>query len=96
MLKPLNSDILFVFIDELINGKFVETHDRFYIPQSEESTVKRPRWGKVIALGPKVDKEIILGSKILIENLMWTRGLDYQGIKIWKTDDSKVLGIEEE
>lgn len=94
-LKPLDKDILFVFIDEIINGKFVEKHNTFILGQSEDKTIKNPRWGKVVAIGPNVCSEITIGAKILIEPLMWTKGLVFDNIKVWKTDESKIIGIEE-
>ena len=51
--------------------------------------------GKVVAVGPKVDPEITVGTKILIEPLMWTDGFTHDGVKLWQTTDAKVIGIEE-
>ena len=95
MLKPLASDILFVFLDEVENDRFVEKVGSIYLGKIQELTVKSPRWGKVVAVGPDVKEDIKSGTNILIEPLAWTRGLEYDGHKIWKTCESRVLGVEE-
>jgi len=94
-LNPLNNDILFVFNDEIEQGKFVDKYGSIYLGRNQEATIKQPRWGKVIAVGPTADKEIKPGMNIMIEALAWTKGLEYDGFKIWRTIDTKILGIED-
>jgi len=95
-LKPLLDDILFVFNDTIERGNFVETYGRIYLGRSQEGTIRKPRWGKVLAIGPDVSDEISEGDNILIEPLMWTPGLEYDDVKIWKTAEHKVIGVAEE
>lgn len=95
-LYPLLNGILFVFNEQLEQGKFVEYHGKVYVGKSDDSSIKNARWGKVIAIGPDVkDDGIKVGKHILIEPLAWTKGLEYDGIKIWRTDESRVMAVSE-
>lgn len=94
-LKPLNDDILFVFHDEIENGKFVDKYGSIYLGRNEEATIKQSRWGKVVATGPTVVEDIKPGMNVLVEALGWTRGIDYDGFKIWRTNNSKIIGVED-
>lgn len=92
--KPLHNYILFQFLDETSGkqGAFTEKHSILIIPRSTNSQ-KVHRWGKVVAVGPKVDG-VVAGDYILIEALMWMEGVKLDnGEKVWKTDDSKVLAV---
>lgn len=94
-LNPLQRDILFIFVDEMENGKFVEKYGSIYLGTSTESTAKNARWGKIVALGPKVSNDVSVGMKVLIEPLAWTKGLEYDGVKVWRTIEEKILATEE-
>jgi threonine dehydrogenase-like Zn-dependent dehydrogenase len=60
-----------------------------------ESSQKDNRWGRVEAVGPDVHG-IQVGEFVLIEALQWLRSEEYEGQKIWKTDDSKVLMVTDD
>jgi len=95
--KPLNNYILFKFLDETTGkqGAFVEKHGMFIIPKTT-NTQKVHRWGKVVAVGPKVDG-VSPGDYILIEALMWMEGVKLSETeKVWKTDDTKVLAVADD
>ena len=98
MLQPLNKDILFIFTDKVKNGTFKESTDwGLEMVENHDRTAKQGRWGKVVAVGPNVDREEVPPSGwIFIEPLMWSRGATIDGIKIWKTDASKVMLISDE
>ena len=96
-LRPLGSTILFQFMDETsgARGEFSErTRSGLIIPRIE-NTQKGERWGRVIAVGPDVDG-VLVGEFILITPLMWTNYESFDGQKIWKTDDTKVLMVTDD
>ena len=97
-LNVLKNYIMFQFLDETggAKGKFT---DRKYgetgiIIPVLDSSQKLPRWGKVVAAGPEA--QVVEGEYILIEALMWSYGIDFDGEKLWKTDDSKVMMVTDD
>lgn len=97
-IMPLKNNIMFEFLDETggAKGKFT---DRRYgetgiIIPTLDSSQKLPRWGRVLAVGPEAT--VVEGEYILIEALMWTYGTEVDGVKMWKTDDSKVLMVTDD
>ena len=97
MLNPLADTILFTFTDDVVGGQFVSTAASGIVTyRNYNEGLSRPRWGRAIAVGPKVESEIKAGTLILIEPLQWTEGFTHDGVKIWKTTADKVLGIPKE
>lgn len=94
-LKVLNNSILFEFIQQTINGQFSETTSfGLAIIESKDKQLKTPRWGKVLSVGSKVkETDIQEGTYILVEPLMWTTNLEFEGSKVWRTTEDKVLAI---
>lgn len=91
-IKPLKNNIMFKFLDETAGskGKFNErTKGLIVLPTGLDSAQKQPRWAEVIAVGPEAAVEV--GEYIYIEALQWTFGTEVDGVKMWKTDDSKVI-----
>lgn len=89
---PLKNNILFQFLDETTGakGRFTDrTLASGIILPTLDSTQKTPRWGQVIAAGP--DAQVSTNDYILIEGLMWSYGVEIDGVKYWKTDDTKIL-----
>lgn len=96
-LKPLKNNIIFKFLDETggSKGKFTDrrTASGIVLP-TLDSSQKHPRWGQVIAVGPEA--EVSPGEFILIEALMWSFGTEFDGEKLWKTDDTKVMMVTDD
>jgi co-chaperonin GroES (HSP10) len=94
-LHPLKNNIMFRFLDDTggAKGKFTDrkTPSGIIIPQHDNQQ-KQPRWGEVLAVGPEVDG-INIGDFIYIETLMWSYGTEVDGVKMWKTDDTKVIFV---
>ena len=95
-LKPLRNNLLFTFLDTTSTsnkGKFVEraTKSGIVLPTLEKEQ-HAPRWATVVAIGPEVDG-VVPGDLILIEPLQWTIASEFEGEKIWKTDDQKILAV---
>jgi hypothetical protein len=93
-LRALNNVVMFKFLDETggSKGRFHEqTRPSGIIIVPTVSTQKVHRWGQVVVAGPKTD--LVPGDYILIESLMWMEGNEWEGGKIWKTDDTKILAV---
>jgi co-chaperonin GroES (HSP10) len=94
-MKVIKNSILFKFLDETKDGGFKnKTSWGFEILDRRENT-KHPRWGEVIAVGPKT-KAVKKGDYILIEPLMWTLGIEVDSTKFWSTNEDKVLLVSKE
>lgn len=93
-IRPLGNNVMFQFLEDTsgAKGSFTEKRVSGIIIPNTVSTQKVARWGKVVAVGEKVDG-IVPGDYILIEALMWMEGVKVAGEKVWKTDDSKVLVV---
>jgi co-chaperonin GroES (HSP10) len=103
-LRMLRNDILFQFEDKAAtwnDGKlsqkgFKEVTAWGLEIISPEPSAKAPRWGKVLAVGPDVDqKDIKVGSRILIEALAWTNAVEINRVEYWKTNSDRVLCVDE-
>lgn len=92
-LRPLGNNVMFTFLEDTVGvkGAFIDRHSMFILPPSTNRQ-KVHRWAQVVAVGPKVDG-LAPGDYILIEALMWMEGVKFEGRKVWKTDDSKVLAV---
>jgi co-chaperonin GroES (HSP10) len=92
-LKPLRNNVMFRFLDSTSGekGAFTESTISGIILPTTKSTQKAHRWAQVVAAGPLAAVEP--GDYILIESLMWMEAVKFEGEKMWKTDDSKVLAV---
>lgn len=100
-LRTLKKNILFKFEDELVTAggikQFKEiTKSGLILAVNFDKNVKSSRWGIVVAVGPEVvDPDLVVGSRVLIEPLKWTEGVDYEGETYWMTNEDHVLLIDE-
>lgn len=78
----------------LSSGIIIPSDDR-------KSSGIRPRWGKVIAIGPQ-QKDIAVGQYVLVAHGRWTRALtvDWDGedepIDIQRVDNNEILAVSDE
>lgn len=95
-LRPLKNSILFIFLDEVGQGQFVnqKTKSGVIIPRNFATTGTKPRWGKVLRIGPEC-KEVVEDDYILIENLRWTEASKVDEQMIWRTTEKDVIGIND-
>ncbi len=93
MLEPIGNAILFTFLADQAEGKFIDSAKAGIIMTNLDvsNQGKVPRWGRVVSVGPDVDADIQPGKFVLIEPLRWTIGFKYDGVQIWKTDNDQVL-----
>jgi co-chaperonin GroES (HSP10) len=90
---PIRNSILFAFVDDTAGGKFItKTRSGILTTNQDVMSQPGPRWAKALAVGPACT-EVRNGDLILIESLMWTKGFEHDEVKIWKTDESKILAI---
>jgi len=96
-LKPLKNIVMFTFLDETSGTKGVfnaALAESGIILPAAVSLQKTHRWGRVVAAGPEA--EVVEGDLILIEALMWMEGVKFEGQKVWKTDDTKILAVTDD
>ena len=97
-LRPLKNYFLFAFFNETSGGMFGPDRNRGKIMLVGRDIMTQgtlPRWAKVLAVGPEVT-DISVGDIVLIEAGKWTIGFEHEGVKIWKSDQDKVLAIGED
>lgn len=99
-IRCIRDGIIFTFLDkENAKGTFMEkTKSGIEIIPGVASAGERNsmgRWALVLAIGPGC-KEVKLGHYICIEPQAWTNSLVYDGVKIRKTDESKVMIVSKE
>jgi hypothetical protein len=98
-IRPLGNAFLFVFLNETSgeHGTFRPKNSGKIILAGTnlEGQADTPRWGKVLAVGPKVT-EFGNGDIVLIEPLQWTQGFKHEDIRIWKSDEAKVMAVADD
>lgn len=105
--RCLRNGILFAFIQPRTKkGTFIEQTSWGFqhgmlqdLHREGRSSLDRAlnegRWGKVLMVGHECE-EVKVGDYICIEPLMHTNAFEYDGVKIHKTDESKVMLISKE
>lgn len=94
MLELIKDSIIFAFEDAVVKGNFVEqSATGIYLGRSTHRAANAPRWAKVVSIGPDV-REVKRGDRILIEPTMWTTGMEYDGITLWRTAEKYVMAID--
>ena len=103
-LRAIKNHILFQFEDNIVRrsdgysqtrSQFSETTDWGFEISSYDEGTKKPRWGVVTSVGPDVLADIKVGSRILIEPLQWSEAIKYNNISYWRTDESKVMALDD-
>lgn len=97
-LRPLRNTILFQFLDETAGakGRFLErTKGSIIIPVLDSAQHTTDRWGKVVSVGPDV-AGVAPGEFILIKALRWTFASEFEGQKVWKTNDDEVIVVTDD
>lgn len=81
------------YVDHANKGAFREVSDGGIILGSNyDQSAKKPRWGRVLAVGPKVKEEdVAVGDRILVEPLGWTKTSVYKDVEFARTEVKKIL-----
>lgn len=96
-LIPLGKNIIFIFVEDVFSDGFVpNSGGQIIIAGQNLENNRTPKWGKVFLTGPEVDADIKVGEYILIEPLQWTPGFEFDDVKFWKTDSTKVMATQAE
>ncbi len=99
-LEPVSNHILFQFLEETNKsqkGAFENKTDwGFQLKTSIDDTTKKPRWVKIIGMGPEVEEEFHIGQVVLVKPLKWTRQVEYKGVEFARTDINQLLAIDED
>lgn len=96
MLQPIDAGIFFVFVDHTTHTSFVNrTQAGIVFAKDTGAQANIPRWGTVISVGKDV-ATVQPADYVLIEPGMWTPSFDTDGIRLWKTEEAKVLAISDE
>lgn len=106
-LRCLHDGFLFAFLQEKVKGGlFVESTDwGFQIDPMKDRqkegndafnrSLQEARWAKILTVGPECE-EVEVGDYVAIEPMMHTNAFEHDGVKIYKSDESKVLIISKE
>jgi hypothetical protein len=96
MLHPISNGIFFIFEDDVTDTKFAnKTKSGIALVAGTGDQVNIPRWGTAILVGPECE-QVQAGDYILVEKGMWTPSFKSSGLKLWKTDETKVLCTSDE
>jgi co-chaperonin GroES (HSP10) len=98
-IEVLEGFILFKFeeeIDPSRHNAFTEkTQSGIIMPSNPLTAGDYARWGTVVAVGPNVDEEITVGTRVLIEPLKWTKVSTYKGEEFARTEMGFILAVGE-
>ncbi len=92
-LKPLKNNIVFQFMDEVTSkGQFVEAMSTrgLFMTASHDDSAKRPRWCRVVAVGPDC-MTVKPDDLILLPSLRWSESAKMSGQSYWKTNEDEVV-----
>lgn len=94
VLRPLGKAFLFQFVNETYGGKFVEKSSGALILLNQDLSQQatQARWANVVAIGDDV-KDFGVGDLVLIEALKWTKELNFEETRYWKSDETRVIAI---
>jgi co-chaperonin GroES (HSP10) len=98
-MKIIGKDIIFRFVDDVSGGmvKQQTTQSGIIIAGQQMDQQNNARWGKVYGVGDEVTSDIVIGTYILIEPLMWSTGFTFDSeTKYWRTHESKVMAVSDE
>jgi co-chaperonin GroES (HSP10) len=94
-MQALHSNILFTFVDQVnTRGEFVNspTVSGIVLTGTTDDSAKAPREAIVRYAGPEC-KSVKAGDRIVIPALRWTNYFATAEGKMWKTEESEIVGI---
>lgn len=80
------------FIDKTDDrGEFIDDDvDGLLIPKSFRHQV-HGRWARITNKGSQINSEYDIGDYVFLDSLRWTKGISYDGNKIWRADPKGIL-----
>lgn len=106
-LRCLRNHFLFSFVqNQNAKGAFEEetswgfkiTPGKDFQGQDNEAfnkAIQNGRWAMVLITGPECE-EVVKGDFVCLEPAMWTSAVDFDGLKVRRSDESKVMLISKE
>lgn len=91
----LGKSIAFTFCQTSRDGYFRNETEWGFSLVGNDFDAGKPRWGKVVKLGPDVT-EVAVDDYILIEPLKWTTAVEFDGLKLWRTSEDFVAIVSTE
>jgi len=55
----------------------------------------RPRWGKVVAVGPE-QQDVQVGQWVMVEHGRWSRGFEIDDITVRRVDSNDIMLVSDE
>ncbi len=92
-IRPIHDKVLAKMIDGFGNRKTAGG----IIIQEADGTEKaiRPRWFEILFTGPE-QNDVHPGEYVLMSHGRWSRGIDYQGDKVYFLDNKEMLAVSNE
>lgn len=88
-----------IIVEELKFGERTTKTGVILINDDAKTTGIRPRWGKVLAVGPE-QKDVAEGQWVMVEHGRWTRGvkIEFEGVDkvIHRVDPTAILLVSDE
>ena len=92
-IRPIHDKVLAKMIDGF--GHF-KTSGGIIIQEEDMSQAAiRPRWFEILFTGPEQD-DVHPGEYVLMAHGRWSRGIDYQGDKVYFLDNEEMLAVSNE
>jgi co-chaperonin GroES (HSP10) len=99
--KPIGNIVLFQFVEDMNHTTFKSTSEGgIVMVETQANKLDKPRWGKVLAVGPRVEADLIpVDEFILVEALGWTNAMTMEDSvaaeKFWFTTDEKIICVSD-
>ena len=88
-----------IIVEELKFGERKTKTGVILVDDDAKTTGIRPRWGKVLAVGPE-QKDVAEGQWVMVEHGRWTRGvkIEFEGVDkvIHRVDPTAILLVSDE
>ena len=95
-LEPVNDNVIFKFVEDTTSTRFMNSSSAgIIISSKDDNQANVSRWGKVVAIGPKV-LDVKVDDYILVESGKWTSGFEHESVRYWKTDENQILAVSDE
>ena len=92
-ITPIHDKVLAKMIDGF--GHFKTTSGIIIEEKNMTGGSIRPRWFKILFTGPK-QKSVQPGEYVLMAHGRWSRGVDYDGDKLYFLDNDEMLAVSDE
>lgn len=92
-IKPIHDKVLAKMIDGF--GHFKTTSGIIIAEKEMTEGSIRPRWFEIMYTGPE-QADVQPGEYVLMAHGRWSRGIDYEGDKVYFLDNEEMLAVSNE